>query len=90
MVMQGHLPSPTPPGPHVPIGVSPLLGYVATREPSPLESREPEPREWWDDDESEPWEPVRPTLFRVTAAVLSVCLLVAGVGTVLEIILSSR
>jgi hypothetical protein len=87
--MQGHLP--TPPGPHIPIGLSPLIGYVATREPSPLEDRDPEPREWWEeDDEVDEWGPRHPPVVRVTAAVLALCLVVAGFGTVLEIVLSAH
>jgi hypothetical protein len=87
--MLGHVP--TPPQPHFPIGLSPAIGYLATREPQPLEERTPEPREWWDDDdEMEEWGPRHPPLVRVTAAVLSLCLLVAGIATVLEVILSSR
>jgi hypothetical protein len=80
-----------PPQPHVPIGLSPAIGYIATREPQPLEERTPEPREWWDDDEDmEEWGPRHPPLVRVTAVVLSLCLLVAGLATVAEVILSSR
>ncbi len=86
--MQGHIP--VPPQPHVPLGISPVIGYLATREPQPLEDRTPEPREWWDDDEEEEWGPRHSALVKVTAAVLSVCLLVAGVATVLEVILTSR
>ena len=77
--MQGHLP--TPPGPHIPIGLSPFIGYVATREPSPLEDRDPEPREWWEeDDELDEWGPRHPPVVRVTAAVLALCLVVGGLG----------
>jgi hypothetical protein len=88
--MQGHLP--TPPGPHFPVGMSPLIGYVATREPSPLEARDPEPREWWeeDDEDFDEWGPRHPRVVRVTAAMLSLCLVVAGLGTVLEMVLSAR
>jgi hypothetical protein len=75
--MQGHLP--TPPGPHIPIGLS------------PLEDRDPEPREWWEeDDEVDEWGPRHPPVVRVTAAVLALCLVVAGFGTVLEIVLSAH
>jgi hypothetical protein len=87
--MQGHLP--TPPQPHIPIGLAPVIGYLATREPQPLEDREPVEPEWWEiDDDDEEWTPRRPRVIRVTAVILSISLLLAGVGTVLEVVLSAR
>lgn len=86
--MQGHLP--TPPGPHIPIGLSPLIGYVATRERQPLEERTPEPLPWWEEDEVEEWGPRHPPMVRVTALILSMCLIVAGLSTVLDVLLSSH
>lgn len=87
--MQGHLPG--PPQPHVPISLAPFIGYMATREPQPLEERTPEEPEWWEDDVyAESWGRRHPPLVRVVAAVLSVCLVVAGVGTVLELVLTAR
>ena len=88
--MQGHLP--TPPQPHVPIGLAPLIGYMATREPQPLEERDPAQLEWWEVDEidEEGWVPRRQPVMKVTAIILSASLLLAGVGTVLEIVLSAH
>jgi hypothetical protein len=89
--MQGHLP--LPPQPHVPIGLAPVLGYVATREPQPLEERTPVLREWWDDDDEdddEEWPSGHRKVIKVTAVVLSISLLLAGVGTVLDVVLSAH
>jgi hypothetical protein len=87
--MQGHLP--TPPQPHFPIGLAPVIGYVATREPQPLEERSPVEREWWElDDDDEEWPTGRPRVIKVIAVVVSISLLMAGVGTVLEVVLSAR
>jgi hypothetical protein len=83
--MQGHLPVP----PQPPLGLGPVIGYLATREPQPLEERVAVEPEWWE-DEVEEWGPRHPPLVKVTAAVLAVCLVVAGFGTVLEIVLASR
>jgi hypothetical protein len=88
--MLGHVP--TPPQPHVPIGLAPLIGYIATREPQPLEERDPAQLEWWeiDDVDEEDWVPRRQRAMKVTAVILSASLLLAGVGTVLEIVLSAH
>jgi hypothetical protein len=88
--MQGHLP--TPPQPHVPIGLAPVIGYMATREPQPLEERDPADLEWWEVDglNEKEWVPGRQRFMKITAIVLSVSLLLAGVGTVLEIVLSAK
>lgn len=88
--MQGHLP--VPPQPHFPIGLAPVIGYIATREPQPLEERTPVEREWWeiDDDDDEEWPAHHPRLIKVTAVIVSISLLMAGVGTVLEVVLSAR
>jgi hypothetical protein len=87
--MQGHLPM--PPQPQFPIGLSPVIGYIATREPQPLEERTPEPREWWEiDDEEEEWPSRHPRVIKVTAVVVSLSLLLAGVGAVLEVVLSGH
>jgi hypothetical protein len=86
--MQGHLP--TPPQPHVPIGLAPVIGYMATREPQPLEERDPVELDWWEIDDEEEWLPRRPRVIKVVSLVLALSLLIAGVGTVLEIVLSSR
>ena len=88
--MQGHLP--VPPQPQFPIGLAPVIGYIATREPQPLEERTPVEREWWeiDDDDDEEWPARHPTVIKVTAIIVSISLLLAGVGTVLEVVLSAR
>jgi hypothetical protein len=94
--MQGHVP--VPPQPHFPEGLGPYLGYVATREPRPLAVRPPEEAAWADADgavldqfaDVGDWEPIHRPLIQVTAVIVSISLLVAGVGTVLEILLSAR
>jgi hypothetical protein len=87
--MLGH--QPVPPQPHFPIGLSPVIGYMATREPQPLEEMTPVEREWWEiEDEEEEWPSRRPRVIRVTAIVVSISLLMAGLGTVLEVVLSAR
>jgi hypothetical protein len=64
---------------------------MATREPQPLEERDPvEPEGWEFDDVAEEWGPRRSRVMRVTAVMLAAALLVAGVGTVLELVLSAR
>lgn len=89
LFMQGHLP--VPPQPHVPIGLAPVIGYIATREPQPLEALTPAAREWWEiDDDEEEWTSHRPAVMKVTAIVVSLSLLLAGLGTVLEVVLSAR
>jgi hypothetical protein len=88
--MQGHLP--VPPSPQIPIGLAPVIGYMATREPQPLEEMTPVERAWWeiDDDEDDEWSSRRPAVIKVTAIVVSVSLLLAGLGTLLEVVLSAR
>jgi hypothetical protein len=87
--MQGHLP--VPPQPQFPIGLAPVIGYVATREPQPLEERTPVEREWWEiDDDEEDWPPRRRRVVKATAVVVSISLILAGLGTVLEVVLSAH
>ena len=94
--MQGHVP--VPPQPHFPEGLGPFLGYVATREPRPLDERAPEEAAWADADgtvldqfaDVGDWEPIHRPLVQVMAVIVSIALVVAGVGTVLEIVLSAR
>jgi hypothetical protein len=87
--MQGHLP--VPPQPHFPIGISPAIGYLATREPQPLEERDPVILEWWEEEDiDEEWPARHSRVVKVTAVVVSISLLVAGVGTVLEVILAAH
>ena len=94
--MQGHLPG--PPQPHFPVGLAPYLGYLATREPRPLDERGPEEPGWAEyegteldefDDIGE-WEPMHRPLIKVTAVIVSLALVVAGVSTVLDMLLSVR
>jgi hypothetical protein len=87
--MQGHLP--VPPQPHFPAGLSPVIGYIATRERQPLEERTPEPRQWWEiDDEEEEWPRARRPFMKATAVVVTFSLIVAGLGTLLDVILSGH
>jgi hypothetical protein len=94
--MQGHVP--VPPQPHFPEGLGPFLGYVATREPRPLDDRPSEEAAWADADgtvldqfaDVGDWEPIHRPLLQVMAVIVSISLIVAGVGTVLEILLSAR
>jgi hypothetical protein len=94
--MLGHVPG--PPQPHFPEGLSPFLGYVATREPRPLDDRAPAEAAWGDVDDTEldqfadvgDWEPMHRPLVQVMAVIVSLSMVVAGVGTVLEILLSAR
>jgi hypothetical protein len=94
--MQGHVP--VPPQPHFPDGLGPFIGYVATREPRPLGERPPSEPGYDDVDGSAldefddvgDWEPMHRPLIQVTAVIVSFSLLVAGVGTVLELLLASH
>jgi hypothetical protein len=91
--MQGHLPG--PPQPHFPAGLGPFVGYIATREPRPLDDRAPLEPGWAEApdgvldefDDVGDWEPMHRPLIKVTAIVLSVSLVMAGVGTVLDLLL---
>ena len=94
--VQGHLPG--PPQPHFPAGLGPFIGYIATREPRPLDDRPPEEPAWGTapeglldefDDVGE-WEPIHRPLMQVTAVIVALSLVVAGVGTVLEVLLTAR
>jgi hypothetical protein len=94
--MQGHVP--VPPQPHFPEGLGPFIGYLATREPRPLDGRPPAEPASGDVDDSTldvfddvgEWEPMHRPLIQVTAVIVSVSLVVAGAGTVLELLLSSH
>ncbi len=94
--MQGHVPG--PPQPHFPEGLGPFIGYLAVREPSPLGERPPEEAGWEEidgyaldqfDDVGE-WEPMHRPLLQAIAVIVSISLVVAGTGTVLEVLLSAR
>ena len=94
--MLGHVPG--PPQPHFPEGLGPFVGYLATREPRPLGDRPPEEPAWADVESFEldqfadvgDWERMHRPLVQVMAVIVSISLVVAGVGTVLEILLSAR
>jgi hypothetical protein len=94
--MQGHVPG--PPEPHFPQGLGPFIGYLATRESRPLDDRPPEEPARLDADDAlldqfadvGDWEPMHRPLIKVMAVIVSVSLVVAGVGTVLEVLLSAR
>jgi hypothetical protein len=88
VAMQGHLP--VPPQPHVPDGLAPIIGYIATREPQPLEERTPVEREWWEIDDDEEWPSRQPRVIKVTAIVVSISLLVAGVGWIVGAALAAH
>jgi hypothetical protein len=95
--MQGHLPGP-PPQPHFPVGLGAFIGYVATREPRPLEDRPPQEPGWADEDGNAldmfddvgDWEPLHRPLIKVIAVIVAISLLVGGVSTVLELVVSAR
>jgi hypothetical protein len=71
---------------------------VATREPRPLDARAPQEPGWADEDgyaldvfdDVGDWEPMHRPLIKAIAIVVSVSLLVGGVSTVLELVLSAR
>jgi len=94
--MLGHVPG--PPQPHFPEGLAPFIGYLATREPRPLDDRPPEEAAWADVDSTEldqfadvgEWEPMHRPLVQVMAVIVSISLVAGGVGTVFEILLSAR
>jgi hypothetical protein len=94
--MLGHVPG--PPQPHFPEGLSPFIGYVATRAPRPLDDIALEEAAGCDVEDAEldqfadvgDWEPMHRPLVRVMAVIVSISMVVAGVGTVLEILLSAR
>ena len=94
--MQGHIPG--PPQPHFPDGLGPFIGYIATREPRPLGERPPSEPGWAEapeglldefDDVGE-WEPMHRPLIKVTAVVVSASLVLAGLGTVVDILLGAH
>jgi hypothetical protein len=87
--MQGHLPGPPPP--HEPFGGVPLTGYLAMRQQQPLEDRVPEVPDWLDADVyDQPWGPGHSRFVKVTAIVVAVAMVVAGMSTVLEMIFTSH
>ena len=94
--MQGHVPG--PPQPHFPEGLGPFIGYLATREPNPLGERPPEEPGWEEIDghtldefdDLGDWRPMHRPLMQAVAVIVSISLVVAGVGTVLELLLSSH
>ena len=95
-MMHGHVPGPAQPS--FPVGLGPFIGYVATREPRPLDDRAPQEPGWADEDghaldvfdDVGDWEPMHRPLTKVIAIIVSISLLVGGVSTVLELILAAR
>jgi hypothetical protein len=71
---------------------------MATREARPLDDRPPLEPSWADADgtvldqfaDIGDWEPMHRPLLQVMAVIVSISLLLAGVGTVLEVLLSAR
>ena len=94
--MHGHLPG--PPQPSFPVGLGAFIGYVATRGPRPIDDRAPLEPGWADEDgyaldmfdDVGDWEPMHRPLIKVIAVIASISLLVGGVSTVLELVLSAR
>jgi hypothetical protein len=94
--MLGHVPGPSQP--HFPEGLAPFIGYLATREQRPLDDRPPEEAAWADADSTEldqfadvgEWERMHRPLVQVMAVIVSISLVVAGLGTVLELLFSAR
>ena len=94
--MHGHVPG--PPQPAFPVGLGAFIGYVATREPRPIDDLAPQEPGWADEDghaldmfdDVGDWEPMHRPLIKVIAVIASISLLVGGVSTVLELVLSAR
>ncbi|HUC04473.1 MAG TPA: hypothetical protein VL961_03690 [Acidimicrobiales bacterium] len=86
--MQGHVPG--PPQPHFPLGLAPFIGYQATREPSPLSEMDAQEPDWLDEDVyAEEWGARHhPPMVRVMAVLVSISLVIAGLGTVFELLLN--
>jgi hypothetical protein len=94
--MQGHVPG--PPQPHFPDGLGPFIGFLATREPRPLRER-PVEEPGFDEvdgyaldefDDVGEWEPLHRPLIKAIAVIVSISLVVAGLSTVLELLVSAR
>ncbi|HEX3795880.1 MAG TPA: hypothetical protein VHV57_15410 [Acidimicrobiales bacterium] len=80
-----------PPQPHFPTGLSPAIGYLATREATPLGERdELAPEEWSYEDLDQEWPSGHSRVVKVTAIIVSFSLIVAGLGTVVELVLTAR
>jgi hypothetical protein len=94
--MQGHVPG--PPQPHFPVGLGPFIGYLAVREPRPLDDPVLQEPGWADEDGNAldmfddvgEWEPRHRPLVRVMAVIVAFSLVIGGVGTVLEVLLTAR
>jgi hypothetical protein len=95
--MQGHLPG--PPQPHFPDGLAPFVGYIATREPRPLDERvlvEPGITDDGGDptldefDDPGDWQPIHRPFFKATAVIVALSLMLAGLSTVIELVLAGR
>jgi hypothetical protein len=95
--MQGHLPG--PPQPHFPTGLAPYVGYLATREPRPFDDRPPAEGSGDENgdypaldqfDDLGSWERIHPPLFKAIAVVVSLSLVLAGLGTVVQLLLAGH
>ena len=90
--------SPCRPSPTSPRAWARSSATSRRREPRPLDDRPPEEAAWADADgtvldqfaDIGDWEPMHRPLMQVMAVIVSISLVVAGVGTVLEILLSAR
>ncbi|HVT42607.1 MAG TPA: hypothetical protein VHD39_06440 [Acidimicrobiales bacterium] len=89
---------PGPPHPHFPDGLGPFIGYLATREPRPLGER-PVAEPGFDEvdgcaldefDDVGEWEPMHRPLIQAVAVIVSISLVLAGLSTVLELLVSAR
>jgi hypothetical protein len=80
------------------VGLGAFIGYVATREPRPLDDRPRQEPGWADEDGNAldmfddvgDWEPMHQPLIKVTAVVVAISVLVGGVSTVLELVVSAH
>jgi hypothetical protein len=78
-----------------------LVGYLATREPRPFDDPPPAERGGGEEeggaypaldqfDDVGAWEPMHRPLFKAMAVVLSLCLVLAGLGTVVQLLLAGH
>ena len=74
------------------------MGYLSVREPRPLDDRPTQEPAWADADgtvldqfaDVGDWEPMHRPVIQVLAIVVSISLVAAAVGTVLEVLLAAR
>jgi hypothetical protein len=80
------------------VGLGPFIGYLAVREPRPLDDPVVQEPGWADEDGNAldmfddvgEWEPRHRPLIKVMAVVVALSLVMGGIGTVLEVLLSAR